>query len=111
MFLAAKLGRLLLAAVLLAGWQSALLHPIEHVDERGAFVHAAGGHDGHEHEGGGEATALCDAIAAVAAVLGGHAAAPLPASAGPFAAPAYRGGGTHGAPRLAYRSHAPPLHS
>jgi hypothetical protein len=71
--LAGKLGRLLLATALLAGGHAALVHPLQHVDVRGGFVHAAGGHDPHEHEGG-EASVLCDAIAAMAAVVGGAAA-------------------------------------
>lgn len=55
--------RLLLAAVLLAGWQAALQHPIEHVDELGEFVHL---HSGHSHDGS-DAEPLCDALAALTA--------------------------------------------
>ena len=55
-----RIAMLLLAAALLVGWQSALEHPLEHVDEHGGFVHATGGHDPQEHEG-------CAAVPAVAA--------------------------------------------
>ena len=81
-----RLATLLLAAALLAGWQSALEHPLEHVDGHGEFVHAAGGHDPHEHEGG-EASAQCDAIAAIAVAVG-CAAAPAAFAAPEFAAAA-----------------------
>ena len=56
--------RLLLVAALLAGWQGALQHPIEHVDELGEFVHL---HSGHSHEEGSEAAPLCDTLAALTA--------------------------------------------
>lgn len=72
--LAGKLGRLLLAAALLAGGHAALVHPLQHVDDHGELVHAGGGHDSHEHEGG-EASVQCDAIAAVACVVAGAAPA------------------------------------
>jgi hypothetical protein len=34
-----RFARLLLVLALLAGWQSALVHPIEHVDAQGRLVH------------------------------------------------------------------------
>lgn len=68
MSLAGKLGRLLLAVALLAGWQAALEHPVRHVDEHGGFVHGS-------QDQGGAAQLACDAIAAVAAVIGGAAPA------------------------------------
>lgn len=57
----ARLARVFLAAALLAAWQSALQHPVEHVDELGDFVHLAGGHS----DEGGEP--LCDLLAALTA--------------------------------------------
>ena len=60
----ALLWRLLLVLALLAGWQAALQHPIEHVDELGAFVHL---HSGHSHEDGSETGSLCDSLAALTA--------------------------------------------
>ena len=64
-----RLARLALAAVLLAGWQAALRHPIEHVDELGEFVHVHGGH-AHQNDGhsdGPDAGSLCDLLAALTA--------------------------------------------
>jgi hypothetical protein len=61
----ARLVRVLLVVALLAGWQAALQHPIEHVDELGEFVHL---HSGHSHEDGSDAGPLCDALAALTAV-------------------------------------------
>jgi len=58
------LGRLVLAAALLAAWQSALVHPLEHSDGRGGFVHLS---DGHDHERKSDASGLCDALAALTA--------------------------------------------
>ncbi|HEV3009100.1 MAG TPA: hypothetical protein VGX52_08720 [Burkholderiales bacterium] len=40
----ARLARVFLVVALLAGWQAALQHPIEHVDELGEFVHLHSGH-------------------------------------------------------------------
>jgi hypothetical protein len=117
MVLARKLARLFLVAALLAGWQASLEHPLRHVDAQGAFVHLAGGERGHatRHDGGnghgGAPQLLCDAIAGVAAVVGNHDAPAFQSCAATHAVPAFRGGDAGGAPRLAYRSHAPPLYS
>jgi hypothetical protein len=59
-----RLARIALALALLAGWQAALQHPIEHVDGHGAFVHVPGGHSHEEDSGSGP---LCDALAALTA--------------------------------------------
>jgi hypothetical protein len=58
-------ARLFLVVALLAGWQAALQHPIEHVDERGALVHVPG----DEHD------PLCDLLAALTACVPERAAA------------------------------------
>jgi hypothetical protein len=50
----------LLVVAVLAGWQAALQHPIEHVDELGELVHL---HSGESHDEG----SLCDALAALTA--------------------------------------------
>jgi hypothetical protein len=46
----ARLARGVFAVVLLAVWQAALLHPLQHVDEHGGFVHRAGA-DGRDARG------------------------------------------------------------
>ena len=54
--------RAFLFVALLAGWQAALQHPIEHVDALGGFV--------HQHDGGSQdpnSGPLCDALAALTA--------------------------------------------
>lgn len=56
-------GRLFLVIALLAGWQAALVHPIEHVDDGGALVHF--GDSGGEH--GTAAGELCDLLASLSA--------------------------------------------
>ena len=58
------LARLVLAAALLAAWQSSLVHPLQHTDERGGFVHLD---DGHGKKSG--ASELCDALAALTACV------------------------------------------
>jgi len=67
--LGAALTRLLatvfLAAVLLAGWQAALLHPLQHTDAHGALVHLGDGRSGPPQSSGG--SKLCDALAALTA--------------------------------------------
>ena len=64
----------LLAAALLAAWQQALLHPLEHVDEHGHFVHltAAPGSDARgeneRHDGQSDPSdKLGDSLAALTA--------------------------------------------
>ncbi len=94
--------RLLLTVALLAAWQSALLHPLKHVDRAGALVHVPG-----QDHGKGKSEPLCDAIAAVAACVSGSQPLALAAAvvSDPVAASA---GENAAAPRLAYRSQAPP---
>jgi hypothetical protein len=58
------IGRLLLAAALLAGWQAALQHPVQHVDSKGGLVHLGDGHSGKKTSHGSK---LCDALAALTA--------------------------------------------
>src|SRR5262245_27693515 len=60
------LGRVVLAAALLAAWQSSLVHPLQHTDGQGGFVHLG---DGHDMKSG--ASELCDALAALAACVSG----------------------------------------
>jgi len=54
--------RIFLILGLLAGWQAALQHPIEHVGSLGQFVHL---HDGDSQDP--ESGPLCDALAALTA--------------------------------------------
>jgi hypothetical protein len=100
--------RILLALALLAVWQAALLHPLQHVDAKGAFVHVPGSHLPKAPGDQGGSKASCDAIAAVAVCIdGSHAFAFGTAEAfGPIAAGARESAGI--AAPLAYRSQAPP---
>lgn len=107
----ARALRLFLAATLLAAWQGALVHPLEHVDEHGGFVHLSGGHDGHDHDDEGGPGALCDAIAAVAACIDGRLLPAIASSAVAEVATAAPVSIPRGAPPPAYRSQAPPRHS
>ncbi|HEY1289093.1 MAG TPA: hypothetical protein VGF58_12260 [Burkholderiales bacterium] len=50
--------------MLLAGWQAALQHPIQHVDSKGGLVHVGDGHSGKKSPDGSK---LCDALAALTA--------------------------------------------
>ena len=59
-----RLARVALAALLLAAWQAALQHPIEHVDALGELVHLPGGHS-HKNQSG--AGSLCDLLATLTA--------------------------------------------
>lgn len=99
-----------LAVALLAAWQNALVHPIEHVDEAGGFVHLTGGHDG-EQRNGNAPDPLCDVVAAVAACVNGFSGFVFAVPQGAVAPIARRAGEVHSAPRLAYRSQAPPQYS
>ena len=101
-----RLLRLLLAAALLAAWQGALLHPIEHIDRAGQLVHVAGTtHDPNEDGG---PSALCDAIAAVAGCVGeGPKQLIVPPAGGESVAIA-AAGEPRGSPPRYYSSRAPP---
>jgi hypothetical protein len=63
-----RLAPVFLTLALLAGWQGALLHPLQHFDEYGALVHLADGHAGDQKPG---KSGLCDALAALAACVAG----------------------------------------
>ncbi len=102
--------RMVLAVALLAAWTNALVHPIEHVDEAGGFVHLAGGHADNGHDGE-ERDPLCDAIAAVAAGVHGSSNAVLASTLGHETPDSGKAGSIPGAPLLAYRSQAPPQFS
>jgi hypothetical protein len=108
--------QLALAAALLLAWQGALLHPLEHLDERGHFVHL-GGADGRDMRGENDrqdgpsdpSDKLGDALASLAAcavAAVGHAALSRCASESTAfsAAP-----GPRGSPPRFYRSQAPPV--
>ena len=94
-----RLTRLALAAVLLVAWQAALQHPIEHVDELGAFVHLHSGHsDGNDAQSG----LACDALAALTACAPDAAQPTLASEQFPRSLPSQR----QAAPRVAQ---APPF--
>ena len=100
--------RILLALALLAVWQGALLHPLQHVDAKGVFVHVQGE---NVPKVPGEKKApnpLCDAIAAVAACVSGSAAIAVGAAPGAESLRAREIVALFGAPPPAYRSQAPP---
>jgi hypothetical protein len=104
---AARALRLFLAAALLAGWQAALVHPLEHADGAGRLVHLSGG-GSHEHEGRGGAGPLCDAIAALAVCVQGRDRLLEIAGAGPVRDGILAARAPRHAPLVAYRSQAPP---
>lgn len=58
------LGRVVLVVALLAGWQSALVHPLTHVDKNGGYVHLP---DGQPKPKKSDSAGLCDVLAALAA--------------------------------------------
>jgi hypothetical protein len=65
----------LLALALLGGWRASLLHPLEHVDEHGRFVHLTGTDGGdargeNDREDGNPSDRLGDSLAALAACAG-----------------------------------------
>lgn len=105
----ARALRLVLAAALLAAWQGALVHPLEHADGHGGLVHLSSD-TGHDDEGSGP-NALCDAIAAVAACVDGRIVLAVPSPAVAEIAAAASVAFLRGVPPPAYRSQAPPQHS
>jgi hypothetical protein len=90
------LARLFLVVALLAGWQSAIVHPLSHVDGQGQLVHLG---EGSKHS----SNASCDVLAALTAC------APIASAIIAVPPPAYESPVHHvGAPRAA---EAPPFHS
>ena len=83
--MASWLAKLLLALALLAGWQLALLHPLQHLNPEGGFVHLGSGDSGKS----GTTDPLCDAIAALATCAPGASTGALPAARSLEAAAAY----------------------
>lgn len=98
--------RVFLALALLAAWTNALVHPIQHIDESGELIHLAEGHGEDDSP-----DPLCDAIAALAASIAGSSNAVLAFPRIGDKPDARESGISAGAPRLAYRSQAPPQSS
>jgi hypothetical protein len=100
----ARLARVFLVIALLAGWQAALQHPIEHVDELGEFVHL---YSGDSHDGSGTEP-LCDVLAALTACAA-DAQVFLSNEYADYQVPSH----SHGAPRVAqappFLSQGPPI--
>ena len=100
--------RILLAVALLAAWQNALVHPLEHFDEHGGLVHLA---DGERGDPGSTPESSCDAIAAVAICIAGSPGLDFAVPSGIEFSPVRQADKVLLAPLLAYRSQAPPQHS
>lgn len=75
------LARLFLVVVLLASWQAALVHPLEHVDEHGRWVHVDDGRERHDGSPSDPSAKLCDALSALTACAPGKALDALLAAA------------------------------
>jgi hypothetical protein len=103
-----RASRFLLALALLAVWQGALLHPLQHVDAKGAFVHVPGEHAPKLPGDKNTQNPLCDAIAAVAACVSGSAKIAVGAVPGVESIQPREIVALFGAPQPAYRSQAPP---
>lgn len=104
-----RLLRLSLAALLLSAWQAALLHPLQHVDAQGAFVHIPGG--GMSKAPGDKRAPNappCDVLAAVAACVASASQLAIAAVTGVDSIHVRETARQPGAPSLAYRSQAPP---
>jgi len=99
--------RFLLALALLAVWQGALLHPLQHVDAKGAFVHVQGKNVPTVPDKNAP-NPLCDAIAAVSACVSGSATIAVDAVPGVESIHPRESVALFGAPLPAYRSQAPP---
>jgi hypothetical protein len=103
-----RMLRILLALALLAVWQAALLHPLQHVDAHGAFVHVPGKHLPKVPGDRSASSLLCDAIAAVTACVAGLLPPATFAAAAVEPVPARSVVALRAASPLAYRSQAPP---
>jgi hypothetical protein len=97
-----------LAALLLAAWQSALMHPLVHVKSGGGFVHVGGGSDPQAPGEKKLPNPLCDAMAAVAACVAGTGGAQAIAPHGVEQSFVPAVVALFGARPPAYRSQAPP---
>ena len=100
--------RVALAALLCTALQSALLHPLKHLDAQGGYVHLGGGHGPGGPGDKKGANPLCDTIAAVSACIGGSASAFFLALSYSESSEFRHTGAPRSAPAPAYRSQAPP---
>ena len=100
--------RFLLGLVLLAVWQGAMLHPLQHVDAKGAFVHVQGNHAPKIPGDKNAPNPLCDTIAAVAACVASAPQIAIAALTGVDSIHQRETVRLPGALSLAYRSQAPP---
>jgi hypothetical protein len=72
----ARIAPVLLAVCLLAAWQSAALHPLQHVDADGRLVHMGDSPSKHDGRSTSDPSSkLCNSLAALTACVDG--AAPL----------------------------------
>jgi hypothetical protein len=96
----ARFARLLLVVALLAGWQSALVHPLSHVDQQGKLVHLGEGSKG-------SSDVSCDVLAALAACAPqASAAVAVPASS--YVSPVHFAGAPRAAASPPFLSQGPP---
>jgi hypothetical protein len=112
-----RIGKRFVAAwvvlALLASWQSALEHPLEHVDEHGHFIHlhgndggdARGDNDGHESD---PSDRLGESLAALTACAAATALALPAAQARHDPVLPWRQGAPRAAEAPPFLSHAPP---
>jgi hypothetical protein len=100
--------RVLLALALLAVWQGALLHPLQHVDAKGAFVHVPGKQVPKIPGDRNATNSLCNAIAAVFACVAGLPQLEVGAAPGIESIVPLETVALLGASPPAYRSQAPP---
>jgi hypothetical protein len=94
----------LLIAALLAGWQAALVHPLEHFDDQGGFVHVADGHSGNPNS---HPSGLCDVLAALTACAS-HAPISLAHSTSVQPLPVFAGSELRTAQAPPFLSQGPP---
>ena len=94
----ARIFRLVLVAALLFGWQSALVHPLSHVDEQGQLVHLGSK---------SSADASCDTLAALTACAP-QASLPVAVSAALYLPPVHLAGTPRAAAAPPFLSQGPP---
>jgi hypothetical protein len=95
-----RLARLFLVVALLAGWQSALVHPLAHVDEQGKLVHLG-------EPSKKSADASCDVLAALTACAP-QASAAFPVSVSSYVSPIHLDAAPRAAAAPPFLSQGPP---
>jgi hypothetical protein len=107
----ARAGCALLICALLAAWQSALLHPLQHLDKQGQLVHLGSAKPIGDKQGSSDPSQLCDALAGLSDSCAGDGNVAFPNLSSEYRPIFDRAGVPPASARPPFLAQAPPLFS